>query len=383
MTAVVGGGPAGAAAACWLARGGHDVTLYEREAGPAHKVCGDFLSGEALRAVAALGVDAGALGAAPITRARLIAGRHVATGDLPFAAAGLSRRALDEALLTAACASGATVLRGAGVRGVRAAAGGLHVEGPDIADARVLLATGKHALRGAPRPARPGDLVGFKTYLALTPVQTAALRGHVEVVLYDGGYAGLQLVERDHANLCLLANRALLAEAGGYDALIAMLARAQPHLARRLDGAVPLLARPLAIAGLAYGYVHRPRADDPAGLLRLGDQGAVIPSLTGDGVSIALHTGRLAASAVAGGADAAAYHARLARDLRAQVRRAHALHGLFGTATGRALAVHAARAFPRVITLGARATRIPAAAERRAGGTFTEPSSFRRAAATA
>src|SRR3712207_8011643 len=43
-----------------------------------------------------------------------------------------------------------------------------------------------------------------------------------------------------------------------------------PHLARRLDGAEPLLDRPLAIARVPYGFRHR--ASPGETLFRLGDQ---------------------------------------------------------------------------------------------------------------
>jgi flavin-dependent dehydrogenase len=357
---VIGGGPAGAAAAAVLAGAGHAVVLYERESGPTHKVCGDFISAEAVAALATLGVDTARLGASTITHARFVCGSAAGTVRLPFTAHGLSRRALDAALLDACEQAGARVLRGVAVRALRQEAGGFVAAGPDHAASHVLLGTGKHALRGAPRPAVPGPLVGLKTYLRLRPAQVAALRGHVEIITYPGGYAGLQLIEEDTANLCLLATAERLRAAGGPAELIAALCAEQPHLAIRLDGAIPLLDRPLAIAGLAYGHVHAAANEDPAGLFRLGDQAAVIPSLAGDGVAIALHSGRLAAAALLAGADAAAYHARLRHDLRGQVGRAQVLHRGIARPAGRALLVAAARWLPPLVRLGARATRVAA-----------------------
>jgi len=45
---VVGGGPAGSAAAYWLARDGHDVTLVEKKEYPRDKTCGDGLTPRAV-----------------------------------------------------------------------------------------------------------------------------------------------------------------------------------------------------------------------------------------------------------------------------------------------------------------------------------------------
>jgi flavin-dependent dehydrogenase len=104
---VIGGGPAGAAAATALAEAGRRVVLIERTPGPHDKVCGEFISEEAARYLHALGIEPGALGAEPIEAVRLSAGGPVVATALPFTALSLSRRALDEAMLQGAAARGA------------------------------------------------------------------------------------------------------------------------------------------------------------------------------------------------------------------------------------------------------------------------------------
>src|SRR5712671_3255755 len=54
--AVVGGGPAGAAAAITLARAGRDVIVVDRARFPRDKCCGDGLTAGALRHLEALGL---------------------------------------------------------------------------------------------------------------------------------------------------------------------------------------------------------------------------------------------------------------------------------------------------------------------------------------
>lgn len=360
MTAVVvGGGVAGAAAACRLARAGRDVLLIERESGPHDKICGEFISHEARHYLGRLGVSLPALGAAPIGAVRLVHGERVARTPLPFPAFGLSRRVLDEALLARAETSGATVARGHAVRSLDAD-GRLDVDGMgELRPQALFLATGKHDLRGARRvPARPPEaLIGFKLYYALAPAEREALRGHVEVLLLRDGYAGLQPVEGERANLCLLVRREAFEAAGGtWPGLAEALTRECPHLARRLAGAVPLLDRPLTIFRVPYGHLHAPAPSDPPGLFRLGDQVGVIPSFCGDGVSIALHS---AFAATAAG-DAAEYHARMRRDLEGQIGRAGWMYRAGRAAPG--LAVQAARLWPGALRWAARLTRIPTGA---------------------
>jgi flavin-dependent dehydrogenase len=357
---IAGGGLAGAAAATALAQAGRAVTLIEREALPTDKICGEFLSTEAQAYLSALGLDPAALGGHAISRLRLIRGRHAIATMLPFQGIGLSRRVLDQALLTHAARAGAKIIRGHAIRAADGAS--LHIDGLGTLGAENLfLATGKHELRGLKRSAAPPPLVGFKMYFRLAPRQHAELAGHVELIMFRGGYAGLQLVEDGKANFCLLVDRARLGAAGGdFAHLLTSLAEETPHLARRFAGAAALLAAPLAISRIPYGFIHRPNRADPAAVFRLGDQAGVIQSFTGDGMSIALHSAALATRAHLAGRTAADYHAELARHVTGQIRRAGVLLRLASTPGLQPILFAAASAWPAALGLAARVTRVPA-----------------------
>ena len=355
---IAGGGVAGAAAACLL---GPECVLIEREAAAHDKICGEFISAEAEPYLRRLGLDLAALGAVRVGSVRLIHGTKVAASRLPFPAFGLSRRLLDAALLDRAAALGAEVIRGCGVRSL--ADGIADVAGlgrfPGHA---VFLATGKHELRGAKRSLsrQPEDLVGLKTYFHLDPAQETALAGAVEVILFRGGYAGLQMVEGGRLNLCLLLQRQRFLEAGqDWPSVQAMLEAEAPHLARRLRGSERLLDRPLTVFRVPYGFVHAPDPADAACVYRLGDQAGVIPSFSGDGMAIALHSAFAAVSAHRG-AGAAAYHRRLRRDIAGQIARAAMLYRVGRAAP--ALLTSVGRLWPATIGLAAQFTRVPAQA---------------------
>ncbi|HEY8381774.1 MAG TPA: FAD-dependent monooxygenase [Microvirga sp.] len=369
---VVGGGPAGASAACLLAAAGRRPLVIERETEPRHKICGEFLSVEAQGYLAALGIDPRALGGAEIDRVRLVAGARVAEAPLPFRGVGLSRRVLDEALLLRAEAVGAQVIRGVVAREIEAEEGGLRVDlGRDgaIAAATVFHASGKHDLRNPKRPREGCDLIGFKTYFALRPRERAALEGIIEVILFEGGYAGFQLVEEGQANLCLLVRQSAYEAVGrSFEALLARLMAECPELARRLADATPLLDKPLAIAQVPYGFVYAPEPGAPEGLFRLGDQMGVIPSFSGDGMSIALHTARLAAGTYLRRGNAAGrYHAEARRDIERQIRLASNLYAVSRSPLGQQALVLACRTVPAALRLMAAWTRVPDAALERAG----------------
>lgn len=358
---IVGGGLAGSAAAILLARAGREVVLVERESRPQHKVCGEFLSQEALMYLRLLGVEVEAMGAVPIRSVRLAGREGVSEAMLPFAAMSLTRRRLDEELLRVAESAGATVLRGCRVNGVQRSGEGWSavIDGAQtVSGAAVFLATGKHDLHARARPkGKQPDLVAFKMYWRLLPQQAAALEGHVELVLYRGGYAGLQPVEEGAANLCCLVQRAELQRLGGrWESLLAAMQRDCALLRERLQDAVPLLEKPLAISAIPYGYVRE--ASD--GLWALGDQAAVIPSFTGDGMSIALHSGCLAAEMYLRGETAERFQEQLRGELSRQVALATRLSRGLVWQPSRSVFIAAVKMWPGVLGVVARRTRIAA-----------------------
>ena len=356
---IIGGGPAGAAAACRLSSAGHHVLLCERQPQPRPQVCGEFLSANACAELAELDVSPRKLGAAPISHVRLIHGRRQVRAPLPLPARGLSREVLDERLLQRASERGARVRRGVAVRwlermrhGWRAVLGdGAALEAPTV-----LLAAGKHDLRSHRRPRPAGaDVVGFKMHWQLADAQAAALAGHVELVWLDGGYAGLAPIENGLANLCLMLSAQAFARLGrSWERLLEQLEDMSPHLAARLDGARAAWPRPATIAGVPYGHLHQ--GGGAGGPWRLGDQLAVIPSFAGEGIGLALRTARLAARSVGAGEAAAAYHQAAVRDVRRAVRAACRLEYLTRPRAARRLVLELGRV-PGLLPTLARAVR--------------------------
>ncbi len=357
---ILGGGVAGCAAAISLARKGTSVTLIERERTPRHKVCGEFLSGEALDDLHALGIDEESLGAVPIGNVRLAAAHRAAEAHLPFPAASLTRKALDTALIAEAVAAGVRVECGRSVQALSRTSGDAWQATLDDGTTReaptVFLATGKHDLRGHTRPEDPARWVAFKMYFRLAPAQAAELAGASELMLYPGGYGGIQPVEDGIANLCCVVQRRYLARAGGrWESFLEKIKQDCPHLAMRIAGAEPLLDKPIAITHIPYGYIRRTTED---GLYCIGDQAAVIPSFTGDGISIALHTARCASTAYLAAEPATVFQAKLASAMRNQMRLAEFAADGLNNSLARAILPFCLRVWPGVMRVTARLTRV-------------------------
>ena len=116
---VVGGGPAGCAAAIRLAAVGHRVTVLETEAGASPSRAGDLLVPAAVDELADLGIDVDAVGANRITGTRLSHGGRSVPVRWPHTRVGTStgavvrRSALNDALRARAGAVGADLRLGA------------------------------------------------------------------------------------------------------------------------------------------------------------------------------------------------------------------------------------------------------------------------------
>jgi len=356
---VIGGGLAGSMVAMRLAAAGREVVLIEKEREPHHKVCGEFLSAEAIHYLRQAGIEPLDLGAQAIQRVRLHSGTRNVAARLPFTGLSLSRRILDESLLLKAQEAGCSLRRGACVERLEAADGRWSArfrDGKTIHAKTAFLATGKHDLNAWERGgATQADLVGFKMHWRLAPAQSEILRGVMELFLFRGGYGGLALVEDGIANLCLVVRRSTLRSLGGWNELLQSMRKELPALHERLTNATPCWPKPLAISPIPYGHLGGPAN----GVWRVGDQAAVIPSFTGDGMSIALHTGVLAAEMYLDGNGPDEYLCRVADELRTGMRFASGLSRAMVTPAARALAPVLLSLIPSAIARIALSTRIP------------------------
>ena len=300
--AVVGGSLAGSAAASALARAGARVVVFEKARFPRPKICGSFLSSEALPVLERMGAREELQGERPETIARFALvtarGRRVES-ELPAPVLSLSRARLDSLAAAAAGRQGASLRFGTAVNsfegnlpgGFRLKSGGAELS------ARVLIgAWGRYSpLDGRlfrPFFRKAPSLIGFGTPL---DGDGSRFAGCAVLHLFEGGYLGLSLVEGGRVNLAALATPRLAAEAHhDFDELLARLKRASPSLAADLEGLSP---EPGPV--LVSEPVHLGRRDSVAGdVLLAGDAAGVVDPYTGTGMALALRTGEAAAGPV-------------------------------------------------------------------------------------
>ena len=190
----------------------------------------------------------------------------------------------------------------------------------------------------------------------LRPAQTRRLRGVMELFLFRGGYGGLSLVEGRYCESlpCGAAQHACVA--GGWTRIC------WPRCERRvrawrcdLQGAERCGSGRWRFRRFRMGILARQRM----ALWRVGDQAAVIPSFTGDGMSIALHSAILATDMYLCGEGADEYVRRLTGQLRAGMRFASGLSRAMVTPAARTIAPFLLSLVPNALGRIATSTRIP------------------------
>jgi len=286
---VIGAGPAGAAAALAVLADGRPVRLFEKSVFPRHKVCGEFLSPEVEAVFSRLGVLQAfqTAGPAPIRRAVLHLGGRVKRWALDPPAYGLSRYALDWALVQAAAARGAEVIR--------------DMRKPERGP--VVLAHGRRQL--SPRGRR---LFGFKAHFA------GSTDDSVELFFFSRCYVGVSPVEGGLTNVCGLVPEAALSVLGfRIDALLDF----EPALKERLK---PLRRNMEWLITAPVTPDRRFARPTGEALFPAGDALGFIDPFTGSGILSALLTGRAAGQAAARGRSTAEYLRDCSRILRLQYR---------------------------------------------------------------
>jgi flavin-dependent dehydrogenase len=292
---VIGGGPAGASAAITAARAGVQVLLLEKGNFPRHKVCGEFVSGEALHLLNTLLASSletrTLLSRVPrITGARLFLDGRTVHVPVDPPAASLARFDMDAALWRAATAAGVATQTDTPVLGVTGRGPfHIHTATGDVTARAVIDTAGRwsNLTEHVPEVASAPKWIGLKAHFSEeTPAPTT------DLYFFNGGYCGMQPVSLgdEPASSRIVVCTMVRADVA---TRLEDVFRCEPRLLARSRNWKPL-SEPISTAPLLF----RKPVPVRDGILRAGDAAGFVDPFVGDGMALALRGGALAAGSL-------------------------------------------------------------------------------------
>jgi flavin-dependent dehydrogenase len=310
---IAGAGPAGSATAALLARSGLSVLVVDRAAFPRDKACSEYMSPEAVRILARLGVveTLERAGAFPLEgmkvtgpRGATAHGKFALGGHHPFRPTGLSisRRILDNELLAAARASGVAVLERTCVEELLYEQGG--VTGAVVRDhtgqrhsLRARLTVGADGLRSVVARRLGRRKYGTPRRMAFVAhvARVSGMGPSAELHFREDAYLGLNQIGHDQTNVALVVPSERAAGArGGVERFFTETLTEFPGVRERVQAGE--VVRPVLATGPFAVWSAKVIAP---GALLVGDAADFFDPATGDGIYCALRGAELVAETAA------------------------------------------------------------------------------------
>ncbi|HEY2389965.1 MAG TPA: NAD(P)/FAD-dependent oxidoreductase [Candidatus Angelobacter sp.] len=279
---VVGAGPAGSACSITAARAGAKVLLLEKDHFPRQKVCGEFVSSESLGLLQGLLEDNRFAACPQMLLSRIFLDNKTLTLPVSPAAQSIPRFDLDAALFQAAQHAGATAKEDRAVREVRRGDLFQVVTKENTFTAKAVINT-----TGRWSKLTQFDVAGKEKWLGLKAHFTeVAPPQSVDLYFFSGGYCGVTPVDAHSINACAMV-RADIAHT-----LEEVFAK-EPRLLQRSRAWKPLFPT----VSTSPLYFREPQTESD-GMLLAGDAAGFIDPFAGDGISLALQSGTLAAKSI-------------------------------------------------------------------------------------
>lgn len=298
--AIVGGGLAGLATSIQLAKAGHSVMLFEKDKYPFHKVCGEYISLESWNFLIDLGVPLAEMNPPVIDTLLLTApnGKTFKT-KLPLGGFGISRYKLDSLLAGIAKQNGVHLAEETKVDDV-AFDGNFQVRfhGKQINSKVCCAAFGKRANLDIKwkRNFLTASDKRLDNYIAVKyHVKTNWTHNIIGLHNFENGYCGISKIEGDEYCLCYMTKAEDLKSCdNSISQLEENILYKNPHLKKIFLTSEKCESFPVTISQINFNK----KTQVENHVIMIGDTAGMITPLCGNGMSIALHTSKIAATLI-------------------------------------------------------------------------------------
>ncbi|MEO7976855.1 NAD(P)/FAD-dependent oxidoreductase [Flavobacterium sp.] len=292
---IIGGGLAGLTGAIHLSKKGLKVTLIEKSEFPRHKVCGEYISNEILPYLNWLDIDIGKFNPQQISSFEFTTQNgRIARTKLPLGGFGISRYTLDDILYQKVISNGCSVVKET-VTAVSFENDEFSVTTSDqlIISKLVLGAFGKRSnidqflSRGFIHNKSPWLAVKAH-YLVDIPDDVVALHN------FNGGYCGVSKVENNIVNICYLADYTTFKKYKNIEEYQKNVLYKNKQLESVFENGRLLFEKPLTISQISFDK----KKPVEKHILMIGDAAGLIHPMCGNGMSMAIHSAKIASELV-------------------------------------------------------------------------------------
>lgn len=293
---IIGGGLAGLISSIQLVRAGIPCTVIEKKSYPLHRVCGEYVSNEALPFLESARLYPEGFDVPEIKFLELSS----ADGDsvrarLDLGGFGISRYAFDHHLYTIAKREGVAVRINTEATAVHYADNVFRIEGAFetiVADA-VIGAFGKRSKLDAQQNRRflqqRSPFVGVKYHM-----RSDHPRDLISLHNFSGGYCGVCAVEDNITNLCYLTHRDNLRNFGNVKRMEEAVLFRNPRIKKIFTSSSFVFDKPEVINEISF----ETKGPVDNHILMAGDAAGMITPVCGNGMAIAIRSGKIVSEVV-------------------------------------------------------------------------------------
>jgi menaquinone-9 beta-reductase len=293
--AIIGGGVAGLICGIELSKNKVPCLLFERKNYPLHRVCGEYVSNEALPYLKSINALPLNISFPEIRKFQLTSVRgQSATMPLDLGGFGISRHTFDEHLYQRALSEGSQVHVNTEVTSLTRKGQKFLIDtnkGSYEADV-VIGSFGKRSKldvqlqRGFIRKRSP--YVGIKYHATITHDSDV-----VSLHNFEGGYCGVVNVENGISNICYLLERDVLKRFGNIREMEQNVLYKNPLLAE-IFSSLEFQPKPEVINEISFAT----KGPIENNMLMVGDAAGMITPLCGNGMAMAIHSAKIASELV-------------------------------------------------------------------------------------
>lgn len=293
---IIGGGLAGLTCAIILQKGGYEVALIEKKKYPFHRVCGEYISNEVLPFLESLNICVSELQPSSLTQLSVtsVSGK-ILHASLPLGGFGLSRYKFDDLLFQHAEQLGVKFI----FEKVIDVSFNEDTFKVSLSDNRIyesaitIAAYGKRSNLDQKLKRRffyhRSPYLGVKYH-----IKTDLPNNLIRLDNFQGGYCGVCKIEEDKYSLCYLSETTNLKKHADIKEMEEQVLFKNPHLKYLFKNSEFLFERPEVINEISFE--RKTLVEDH--LLFCGDAAGMITPLCGNGMAIAIHSGKILAESI-------------------------------------------------------------------------------------